>query len=737
MVLIPAVVSTASAASVLLAAAIANKIAKDKFITIDEYNKCVAQTQILAKDIYMSLDNKWANRNLNMLVLGGSGTGKSRFIVKPNILQANSSYLCTDPSGELLNETAGFLEKEHGYKIYVLNLKKMENSCRYNPFAYIHDVQEIPDLMKNLQKNINKGKSGGGDPFWDMSALALLTACGAYMFEAFTEDEEFELDENGQKIPEKDAEGNTVYLTNMMSGDFILDKDGQKIVCYKRNRYWKGHRNLTNLMNLLRMGKIEENAQEQEFNDLDKLFADWELQFPNSYAVKQYKTFKMAPAKTALNIMISVGVMVGTYFDNEAVQNLTYIDEMDMEEISKRPTAVYIIIPEGGGTYAFLASMFYTQAFKILKDQAEANQDAGGSIGLKIPVRMFLDEMANIGAIPELQAQVATVRKYNITVTMIYQSLTQMKSSNDAAYEKEWEALVGNCDTIVFLGGFEGTSSKWLSEKLGKETRATMSYGQSYAKQGSRSDNKQQIARNVMDPNEIEALPNNECIVIVRGVAPFHAEKYHLEEHPNAKFLAESKPEYLYPVTRFHTEPSDEAITATFIIAPSDPRYQTVFPQKEIINGVEYTGSGPKYHGSRYKNRVKPVNSDSLAGTMAKAEEAKKQEGGAAGEGGFNRPQEEPVMSEEERKKVTEIVNNKENKLTVNEVNRILEKGPAEAEKILKFKESYNSEYEFLASDMKSVKKFMIGDAEEEDEAEAEKELIGQNILTEDFGAFR
>lgn len=723
--LIPALVSTSSLAAVLLAAAIANKRAKNMFISIEEYNECVADTQILAKDIYMSLDNKWANRNLNMLVLGGSGTGKSRFIVKPNILQANSSYLCTDPSGELLNETAGFLEKEHGYKIYVLNLKKMENSCRYNPFAYIHDVQEIPDLMKNLQKNINKGKSGGGDPFWDMSALALLTACGAYMFEAFTEEEEFELDEKGQKIAEKDAEGNTVYLTNMMTGEFIVDKDGNKMVCYKRNRYWKGHRNLTNLMNLLRMGKIEENAQEQEFNDLDQLFADWEIQFPNSYAVKQYKTFKMAPAKTALNIMISVGVMVGTYFDNEAVQNLTYIDEMDMDEISKRKTAVYIIIPEGGGTYAFLASMFYTQAFKILKDQAEANQDAGGSIGLKIPVRMFLDEMANIGAIPELQAQVATVRKYNITVTMIYQSLTQMKSSNDGAYEKEWEALVGNCDTIVFLGGFEGTSSEWLSKKLGKETRATMTYGQSYAKQGSRSDNKQQIARNVMDPNEIEQLPNNECIVIVRGVPPFHAEKYHLEEHPNAKYLAENKPEYLFPVTRFHTEPSDEAITATFIISPSDPRYKTVFPQIEKINGVDYEGSGPKYHGSRYKNRVKPKNADSLAGTMAKAEEQK--QGAAPGVGGFQSPEvADTPMSEEELKKVTEIVKNRDNNLTIGEINRILEKGPKEAEKILKFKESFDPGYEFLSADMTPITSFKIGDADEEENSEAQKELFGQ-----------
>lgn len=714
----------------IFSAVIAMKRSGNKFITAEEHQKCIEESQILARDLYMSHDCYFTRRNLNVLVLGASGTGKSRFFVKPNLLQANTSFVVTDPSGELIGDTAGFLKNDKGYDIIALNLKDMQNSCRYNPFAYVHKQEDVVILMSCLQKNINKDKQAGGDPFWDKSALALLVSCGAYLFEAYSEDEEFVYDEKGRKIQALDDEGKPVFLTNLLTGEFLLDKNGNKIPCWERNKYWKGHRNLTNLMNMLRMGKIEENSDGSETNDLDQLFADWEEQNPKSYAVKQYKTFKMAPAKTALNIMISVGVMVGTYFDNDMIQNLTYVDEMHMETIGERKTACYIILPEGDDTFAFLSAMFYTQLFEVLYAAGESNgAENGGDPSLKVPVRIFLDEMANIGKIPQFQEKLATMRKYKISAVPIFQSLTQLKT----CYKDDWSAIIGNCDTTVFLGGAETETLKWISEKLGKKTVSTLSYGQSYAKNGSYSDNKQQIARNVMDPNEVEQIPNHKCLVIVRGVAPFFIDKYMLEAHPNYERLGSKCKANLFPASKFHIDASDEEIGATMIIAPSDERYLRVFPENEVgADDKVYVGRGPKYHGLRYKESGKRQNADSLKKEIdAKKAKGKKGEEKTTEKSEGNNPSDtpvsaEPVMSEDEKALVNEVLSHPGLDLTCGELKRIMSSGVEEAKKFVELKEAYCPEYEFLDGDIGG--KFLIDDGDDEEEdGSGEKELMFQD----------
>ena len=463
------------------------------------YDECLLQSQMYSSEVYLSMNAKWTRRNLNAFYLGASGTGKSRFAVKPNILQANSSIVVTDPSGEILKDCGGFL-REKGYEIRVLNLKDLSKSNRYNPMAYIDKVSDIPVLINCMLANLEEKKNQGGDSFWTDSTKALLTACTAYQFEVFTEDNEFL-------------------------------EDGKTL-----NPYYKGKRNFINVMRMLRMAEIHED-EGGTISDLDRLFAELAETNHNSYAVKMYQTFKMAPDKTALNIMISTAVKLGTHFDNDEIANLTYKDEMDIREIGHRYTAVFLITPEGDKTYNFLASMFYNQAFSILYAEGEKKDAEGGDPELDVPVRFLMDEMANIGQIPDFNEKLATMRKYRISCVPIFQSLAQLKK----AYKDDWEVVIGNCDTLVFLGGAEPSECKFLSERLGKMTVKTYSYGKSYGGKGGSSDNQQQIGRNVMDVNEIEQMGNNEQLVFIRGVRPFCTEKYAYEKHPNYKYTSGSK----------------------------------------------------------------------------------------------------------------------------------------------------------------------------------------------------
>ena len=620
--------------------------ATHKLMTKKEIENAKMNSQILSKDVMLSLDCNYTMRNLNTFFFGASGTGKSRFAVKPNILQANSSYVITDPSAELVNAEGAWL-KSQGYKVRILNLKDMTKSCRYNPFEYVTSEDDIPALMKCLKNNLDQGKSGGGDSqFWDQSTMALLTACSSYLFEVFNEDEEFLLDENGNKIQMTDKQGQPEFLTTLnlqtFDSETFKDQNDNKVPNYVRNPRWKGHRNLTNVMNMLRMGKIVEDGNNDVPNDLDVLFNDWEAENPKSYAVKQYKTFKMAPSKTALNIMISVSVLLGTYFDLDAVIDLTHVDEMDIKDIGEEKTAIFLILPEGGSNpFAFISAMFYSQLFSVLYKEGEdrAEKEKLGAPELKIPVRIFFDEMANIGAIPDFSERLATMRKYKISADPIFQSLNQLKT----VYEKEYGAIIENCDSMVFLGGSGAETLKMLSDKLGKETLNTMSFGESKSKGTSNSRNIQQIARNVLDPNEIEGMLNDHSLVFLRGSRPWYTNKYILESHPNYK----DSLKYDGKLTSkdFQLTYIPENIDATMMYAPSDARYEA-----------------PVYKGNRYKISGKIENVDSVISKEGmEALQQKREENPIKKEETVLKSSKVTTLSEDEQKRLSDEIQDMKN----------------------------------------------------------------------------
>lgn len=503
-------------------------------VSDEKLKECLMNAQIYSKDVYLSLNAQWTRRNLNAFYLGASGTGKSRFAVKPNLLSANSSFVVTDPSAEILKDCGGFLESQ-GYVIKVLNLKDLSQSNRYNPMAYINKVADIPVLTNCMLANLDGGKSGGSsggeNKFWTKSTLAIVTACTAYQFEVFCEDNEFL-------------------------------EDG-----VTPNPHYKGNRNYVNVMRMLRMAEIHED-EGGTISDLDRLFAELAEKNHKSYAVKMYQTFKMAPDKTALNILISTAVELGTFFDNDEFSNLAFKDEMDIESIGQRKTAVFIITPEGETTYNFFAAMFYTQLFQVLYKVGEKNAKAGGDPALKIPVRIFLDEMANVGHVPQFNEKLSTMRKYRISCVPIFQSLAQLKT----CFKDDWEVVIGNCDTMVFLGGAEPSECEMLSKRLGKMSIRTYSYGTS--KNGS-SDNQQQIGREVLTADEIERMKNNEQLVFIRGVRPFCTEKYTYENHPNYKYTAGSgrKESIALDMERFNIAVDYEAMERTYVYALGDEKH--------------------------------------------------------------------------------------------------------------------------------------------------------------------
>ena len=468
------------------------KYMKRKFVSKEELAACKKNALILSQIVYLSLNTKFTQRNLNTLVLGSAGTGKSRFFVKPNILQAHSSYVITDPSGDIMAELGTYLEQKCGYKIICFNIQDMTMSNRYNPFHYIKCNEDIPIMINCLMKNTDNGRQGT-DPFWDRSETALLCACCGYLFEARPESE----------------------------------------------------RNFSNVMKMLNMVEIEENGKNDKKNDLDLLFDDWEKKYPESYAVKNYKIFKMAPGKTALTILITAGVRIGTYFNLEKVANLTSCDEMELEQIGNRKTALFIVTPQGDTTYSFLVSMLYTQLFEVLyKVGEEKGKKTNGNVALDIPVRCIIDEFANVGKIPDFQIKLATMRKYNISACPILQSQAQLKEM----YEKEYEGIMANCDTTLFLGGQEPSTLEMLSKKLGKDTIYTKSKTRNYSKGGGSSISQQNAGRELLMAEEIGQMDNKQCLVFIRGCMPFCTKKYPYQLHPAYKYTAEKNAKYLYKI---------------------------------------------------------------------------------------------------------------------------------------------------------------------------------------------
>ncbi len=551
--------------------------------SLDEYNRKFTDpigkkthdgpnNMILCRDMYMCMDNEAVRRNMNVFMIGGSGAGKSYTFVGPNIMQANTSFVVTDPSGGLFKTYGNFLEHK-GYHVKCFNLEHMDRGSHYNPFNYIHSDNDIEILVNTLIANTTPPEKSGGDPFWEKSETALLVALIAYLF----------------------------HYTNKASQSF------------------------SSVMKLMRAADINENDSSAK-SPLDYMFEEIEEKDPESFAVKQYKTFKMGAGKTLKGILISCAVRL-QQFDLAEVANLTDTDDLDLDSLGDEKTALFVIIPTGDTTFAALASMMYSQLFQRLYHysqntaefsqlmidsdkqvwktfRAESSEDAKraraeaeafferakeatvkrnaeynwyeirtnrgelvgyrgteeeakaaleklkkGSIisnrqqsnsGQRLPIhlRLIMDEFANCSKVPQFGEKVATIRKYEISVAIILQSLSQMKN----LYEKEWEAITGNCDNTIYLGGgADLTTTKWISELLGKETRVVMNM--SYSKSGG-SQSLNRTGVELLTPAQLRTLNENECIVLPKSLSAFKGRKYPARDHPNWPLVEKLNKEY-------------------------------------------------------------------------------------------------------------------------------------------------------------------------------------------------
>lgn len=432
---------------------------------------------ILTDDVSLSMNTWQTRRNNNVMVIGGSGAGKSRFFVKPNLLQANCSYVITDPAGELLETQAGFLERS-GYKIKVFNLVEMKHSNCYNPFNYVRDDLGVLMLINCLIKNTNKEGQSGGDPFWEKSETALLQALMFYLIKYRPKEEQ----------------------------------------------------NFTSIMKLLRAAEVDENNPNVK-SPLDRIFDEVQKRDPNSIALKQYMTFKMGAGKTLKSILISCSVRL-TVFNMKEIEQLTGTDDIDLGTIGDEKQALFVVIPAADDTYNFLVSMMYSQLFETLYFHAETQCK---NKKLNYHVRFMLDEFANIGQIPEFTKKLATMRKYEISCSIILQNLAQLK----AMYKDDWEGLIGNCDSFLFLGGQEYGTLEYLSKELGNTTIYSTSTSRSFGKGGG-SRSRQTKQRALMTPDEIMRMDNSKCICIIRGLYPFFSNKYDYPRHKNYRYTGDA-----------------------------------------------------------------------------------------------------------------------------------------------------------------------------------------------------
>ena len=458
---------------------------------------------MLTQEVRMSLNTRQHRENLNVLVIGGSGSGKSRFYVKPNIMQLNTSYVVTDPKGELLR-SCGRLLKKAGYEIRVFNLIDMSHSNNYNPFNYIYDKDGninktyVMKMVNCLMKNTKQEGASGGDQFWDDSTKALTLAIAFYLLEKKT-------DENGNSLD----------------------------------------RNFSTVMKMMRLAEISEQ-DENHRSPLDDMMDELRTENPHSMAVSFYADFKKAPAETAKSILISAAVRFAA-FNLPEVADLTHTDNIHLDTLGDRKTALFIIIPSSDATFNFLAAMMYTQLFDTLYDTA--NFKYGGR--LPVHVRCLLDEFANVGTIPDFDKLLATMRSMEISANIIIQNLAQLKKM----YDKSWEILTGNCDSLLFLGGQEATTLEAISKSLGKETIDVVSQNRTRShKSPSTSENNSILGRELMTTDELKVMKPNECVLIVRALYPFFCHKFDIEKHQNYKYLEDSNKNYAYLIDDLHTE---------------------------------------------------------------------------------------------------------------------------------------------------------------------------------------
>lgn len=479
---------------------------------------------ILTNDVKMSLNTRQTRKNLNVMVIGGSGSGKSRFYVKPNLMQANTSYVCTDPKGELLRSTGKMMES-YGYKIKVFNLIDMAHSHNYNPFNYIYDVDgnysatAVIKMVNILMKNTSKEGGGGGDQFWDDSTKALLAALCFYLVEC--EDKSMQNFSEVMKLLKKAEvkEGSDDYQSDL---DLIFD------ALEFPDKY-----------------KTEEAEHNEQFKSLNLIDLAKTAKPANRYmCLKYYKDFKKAAGDTAKSILISTAVRLQA-FNIPEVMDLTCCDNIHLEIIGDEKTVMYIIIPSSDDTFNFLAAMMYTQLFDVLYDRA--NFKHGGR--LPFHVRCLLDEFANVGTIPRFEELLATMRSMEISANVIIQNLSQLKKM----YKDSWENVLGNCDSLLFLGGQEPTTLEHVSKTLGKETIDTRSHNRTRGKNGSTSENDGILGRELMTVDELKVMKDNECILFVRGIYPFFCDKFVIEKHPNYKLLEDSNKDNAYLISDIKT----------------------------------------------------------------------------------------------------------------------------------------------------------------------------------------
>ena len=434
---------------------------------------------ILTQRVRLGMDGYITQRNMNILVVGGSGSGKTRFFCKPGVYSANCSYLITDPKGELLRSAGGLLVAM-GYEVRVFNLIDPSQSDGYNPFAYIRSEKDVLTLIDNLIKNTTPRNAAGNDPFWEKGEIALDSALMLYLIsEAPPEEQNFEM---------------LIYMMNF--------------------------------------AEVKED-DDQYRSPLDMLFRALEEEQPNHVAVKQYKIFKQAAGKTAKSIVVTAAVRLAT-FNIPQYADMTRTDEMDFDSLGEKKKAIFCLIPINDSSMNYLVGMLYTQCFQELYLRADTKYNGR----LPVPVRVIQDEWANVAQPESYPKILATCRSYNIGLNIIVQNIQQIK----ALYEKEWEGIIGNCDTLLFLGGGnEPTSLEFIVKLLGKETIATRTRGETKGRSGSSSTNFQQTGRDLMTLDEVRKLKTDQAILFIRGEDPVLDKKYNIKRHPNIKLTADGK----------------------------------------------------------------------------------------------------------------------------------------------------------------------------------------------------
>jgi len=450
-----------------------------------ENNVILTQTERLTMN-NRPKDPKTA-RNKNVLIIGGSGSGKTRFWLKPNLMQCHSSYVVTDPKGSIVVECGKLLQKR-GYRIKILNTINFGKSMHYNPFSYIHSEKDILKLVTTLIAN-TKGEGKAGDDFWVKAETLLYTALIGYLHYEAAEEE----------------------------------------------------RNFSTLIEMINAMETREDDEDFQ-NSVDIMFEKLEKSDPNHFAVRQYKKYKLAAGKTAKSILISCGARLAV-FDIKELREVTAYDELELDTLGDQKTALFLIMSDTDDSFNFLISMCYTQLFNLLCEKAD---DVYGG-RLPVHVRCLIDEAANIGQIPKLEKLMATIRSREISACLVLQAQSQLK----AIYKDNADTIVGNCDSMIFLGGKERTTLKELEETLGKETIDTYNTGESRGRETSHSLNYQKLGKSLMSMDELAVMDGGKCILQLRGVRPFFSAKYDITRHPNYKYLSDADPKNAFDIGKF------------------------------------------------------------------------------------------------------------------------------------------------------------------------------------------